>query len=118
MKKYTLEEARKIVMKCAKQYEKNLMNKRFEIIYRDRVDNQIKDIEVCFGKENYQHLTGVELIDKDGNIRKHTSELFFEKCLRNRLAKNEIKFKLDGTTHLKLEALPVIMYQFHHCYII
>ena len=56
-------------MDCAKQYEKNLLNKNFIIIYRDKLSNQIKDLEVFFGKENYQHLTGIELIDEDGNIR-------------------------------------------------
>lgn len=50
MHSYSLEEARKIVMDCAKQYEKNLLNKNFIIIYRDRLSNQIKDLEVFFGK--------------------------------------------------------------------
>lgn len=83
MHKYTLEEARKIVMALAKQYESNLLNKKYLFIYRDKIDNQIKDIEVRFGKENYQHLTGIELFDKKGNVRQHVAELFFEKCLKN-----------------------------------
>lgn len=109
MYSYTVDEARHIVMKLAKQYEKNLLNKMYIIIYRDRTDNVIKYLEVKFGKENFQHLTGVELIDKQGKIRKNVSELFFEKCLRNRLAKNEICFRKDGITNLKLTALPIIM---------
>ena len=60
MHSYSLEEARKIVMDCAKQYEKNLLNKNFIIIYRDKLSNQIKDLEVFFGKENYQHLKGID----------------------------------------------------------
>lgn len=55
------------------------------------------------------NMTGIEMIDKDGNTRKHVSELFYKKCLSNTLAKNEIQFKRDGTTHLKLAALPVMM---------
>lgn len=109
MHTYTKDEARRIVMNCAKQYNQNLLGKSYLIIYRDRTDNQIKDIEIQFGKENYQHLTGIELIDKDGNARKHVAELFFKKCLSNTLAKDEIQFKRDGTTHLKLAALPVMM---------
>lgn len=109
MHSYSLEEARKIVMDCAKQYEKNLLNKNFIIIYRDRLSNQIKDLEVFFGKENYQHLTGIELIDEDGNIREHVSKLFFEKCIKNTLSKEEFQMKKDGTTNLKLQALPTIM---------
>lgn len=109
MHSYTLEEARSIVMRCAKQYQKNLLNQKFLIIYRDKKDNLIKSLEIFFGKENYQHLTGIELVDKNGNIRNHVSELFYEKCLNNRLRKDEIKVKADGTTNLKLAALPVMM---------
>ena len=109
MNKYTVDEARKIAMECAKIYENNLLNKKFEIIYRDRMDNKIKDIEICFGKENYQHLTGIELVDEEGKVRKHVAELFYDKCVHNRLSKREIKFKDDGTTNLKLAALPVMM---------
>ncbi len=109
MQKYTLEEARKIVLNCAKQYESNLCNKSYIIIYRDRADNIIKDIEVQFLPENYQHLTGIEMVDADGNKREYVSELFYKKCINNTLAKNEIQFKKDGTTHFKLAALPVIM---------
>jgi len=109
MHSYTLDEARSIVMRCAKQYERNLLNQKFLIIYRDKKDNLVKSLEIYFGKENYQHLTGIELIDKQGNIRKHVAELFYEKCVKNRLRKDEIRVKLDGTTSLKLAALPVMM---------
>lgn len=68
MHSYTLEEARSIVMRCAKQYRDNLLDKTFIIIYRDRVDKVIKFLEIYFGAENYQHLTGIELLDKDGNV--------------------------------------------------
>lgn len=66
-------------------------------------------MEIYFGEENYQHLTGIELIDADGRIREHVAGLFFYKCLRNSLKKGEIQFRKDGTTNLKLAALPVIM---------
>ena len=109
MHSYTLEEARGIVMRCAKQYKRNLLNQLFLIIYRDRKDNQVKSLEIYFGKENYQHLTGVELVDQYGYIRHHVAELFYEKCVSNRLRKDEIKLRADGTTDLKLAALPVMM---------
>ena len=109
MHSYTKDEARRIVMECAKKYKENLLNKKYIIIYRDRQDNSIKFFEIYFGKENYQHLTGIELIDSNGKVRKHVAGLFFDKCLNNRLAKNEIQFKKDGTTILKLQALPVMM---------
>jgi len=109
MHSYTLEEARSIVMRCAKQYEKNLLEQLFLIIYRDKKDNQVKSLEIYFGKENYQHLTGLELVDRHGNIRHHVAELFYEKCVSNRLRKDEIKLRTDGTTNLKLAALPIMM---------
>ena len=96
-------------MRCAKQYERNLLKQLFLIIYRDRKDNQVQSLEIYFGKENYQHLTGVELIDRRGHIRHYVSELFYEKCVSNRLRKDEIKLRTDGTTNLKLAALPVMM---------
>ena len=109
MHSYTLEEARSIVMRCAKQYRDNLLGKTFIIIYRDRVDNLMKFLEIYFGSDNYQHLTGIELLDEEGNVRRHVAELFFDKCLNNRLVKNEIQFKPDGTTNLKLAALPTMI---------
>ncbi len=46
MQSYTLEEARRIVMQCAKQYQENLLDKLFILIYRDRSDNQVKAFEL------------------------------------------------------------------------
>ena len=42
-------------------------------------------------------MTGIELVDKRGNVRKHVAELFYEKCIKNKLRKDEIKIKQDGT---------------------
>ena len=50
VRSYTVDEARKIVMKCAKEYNRNLAGKKFIIIYRDKVDNGIKFFEIYFGK--------------------------------------------------------------------
>lgn len=109
MHSYTIEEARRIVMKCAKVYNDTLVNKKYIVIYREQIDGKIKFFEICFGKENFQHMTGIELIDEEGKIRTHVAGLFYDKCLNNRLRKDEIRFKKDGTTNLKLAALPVMM---------
>ena len=103
--KYTKEEARRKVLNCAKQYQDKLLNKKLIIIYREREDNQIYYIEVAFYARNYQHLTGLELTDADGNVLYHQAENFYRKCIENKLGINEIRFKTDGTTHLKLSAL-------------
>lgn len=107
--KLTKEDARRRVLNCAKQYQIKLLNKKLLIIYRERQDNTIRYLEVIFHERNYQHLTGVELVDKKGNILRKQSVNFYRKCIENKLGLNEIKFRDDGTTHLKLAALPILM---------
>lgn len=107
--KFTKEDARRRVLNCAKQYQQNFLNKELLVIYRDRQCNNIRYIEVVFHERNYQHLTGLELIDPNGNVLNNQSLNFFRKCMENKLGLDEFRFKKDGTTHLKLEALPVLM---------
>lgn len=107
--KFTKEDARRRVLNCAKLYQQKLINKKFLIIYRERQDNKIHYIEVVFYERNYQHLTGLELIDKNGNALHNQSMNFYRKCIRNKLGLDEFRFKQDGTTHLKLAALPILM---------
>ena len=51
------------MLNCAKQYQQKLLNRKLIIIYRERQNNEIRYIEVVFHERNYQHLTGLELID-------------------------------------------------------
>lgn len=102
------EEARRIVLNCAKLYQQRLLNKKFLIIYRDRKSNQICSIEVVFRERNYQHLTGLELIGKDGHVLYNQSLNFYRKCIENKLGLEEFEFRRDGTAYLKLAALPVL----------
>lgn len=107
--KFTREAARRRVLNCAKLYKSKLLNKKMLIIYRERRDNTVRCIEVAFYERNFQHLTGLELLDEDGNVLHNHSINFFRKCLENKLALDEFRFREDGTSHLKLEALPVLM---------
>ena len=107
--KFTKEDARKRVLNCAKQYQQNLLHKKLLIIFRERQDNSIRFIEVIFHERNYQHLTGLELTNTEGKILQHQSKNFYRKCIENKLGLNEFQFKSDGTSHLKLAALPVLM---------
>ncbi len=107
--KYTKNDARKKVLNCAKLYQQKLLNKKLLIIYRDRTDNNIHYIEVLFRDRNFQHLTGLELVDKNGNVLRNQSLNFYRKCINNKLSNQEIQFKSDGTTPLKLDALSSIM---------
>lgn len=107
--KFTKEDARRRVLNCSKQYQKTLVGKKLLIIYRERKDNAIHYVEVAFYKRNYQHLTGLELIDETGNVLRNQSMNFYRKCVENKLGLEEFQFKQDGTAHLKLAALPVLM---------
>ena len=106
--KFTKEKARRIVLNCAKLYQSRLLHKKLLIIYRERRNNEIRYIEVIFHARNYKHLTGLELIGKDGTILPHQSMNFYRKCIENKLGLNEFCFRKDGTSHLKLAALPVL----------
>lgn len=107
--KFTKEDARRRVLNCAKQYQQNFLNKKLLIIYRDKQCNNIRYIEVIFHERNYQHLTGLELIDSNGNLLSNQSLNFYRKCMENKLGLGEFRSKKDGITHLKLEALPMLM---------
>lgn len=106
--KFSKEDARKRVLNCAKQYQSKLLNKKLLIIYREQRDNSICFIEIMFHERNFQHLTGLELVDKNGNVLKNQSVNFYRKCIENKLGLHEFEFKKDGTTQLKLAALPVL----------
>ena len=108
MTKYTLQEARHIVINCAKQYQKVLENKEFLIVFRDRNDSKVKSIDLVFLSKNYQHLSGMNLVDAEGKVIEHHSEDFYRKCVENKLGISEIGFRDDGMSHLKLQALPAI----------
>lgn len=82
--KFTKEDARRNVLNCAKQYQKKLLNKKFLVIYRERRDSMIRYIEVVFYERNYQHLTGLELIDREGNVLRKQSVNFYRKCIENK----------------------------------
>lgn len=105
---YTKKEALRIIIATAKEYAKMLEGLNYLFIYRNRCDNDIEYFETVFLPRNYQHLTGIEFLDGAGNLRKN-SVFFYGKCLDNALTEDEIRFKEDGTTPLKLEALPKLV---------
>lgn len=48
-------------------------------------------------------------INKNGNVLRNQSVNFYRKCVENKLSIDEFQFKRDGTTQLKLEALPTLL---------
>lgn len=106
---YTLKQAVSVAIKCGKEYKKKLANVKILIIYRNRENNEIESMEIVFRPSNFQHLTGLQLLDNQGNQKKNCSVEFYHKCTGNNLKTTEIRFKEDGTTPLKLDALPSLM---------
>lgn len=106
---YTLKQAVSVAIKCGREYKRKLANTKILVIYRNRENNEIESIEIVFRPSNFQHLTGLILVDKQGNPKKNCSVEFYHKCTGNNLNIAEVRFKDDGTTPLKLDALPSLM---------
>ncbi len=105
---YTKKEALQIIIATAKEYAKTLEGLNYLFIYRNRCSNEIEYFEAVFLPRNYQHLTGIEFLGAEGNLQKN-AVFFYHKCLSNTLTEEEIRFKKDGTSPLKLEALPKLV---------
>ena len=100
---FTKLDAIKVICNAAKTYHKKLANRNFLIIYKNRSNNAIENFEALFLPRNFLHLTGLSYINP-----KNSSD-FYTKCLSNNLSENDFTFKEDGTTDLKLKALPQIV---------
>ena len=96
------EEILKKVINLAMLYEQTLRNKKLLFISKSK-GNKIEMIEVMFKKENFFHLTGLNL--KNKNI---SSSLFYQSCLNHKLSVEDFEIK-DRTTNLKLEIFPQII---------
>ena len=105
---FTKKEAVRIVTSAAKDYQEILSGMNYLFIYRERSNNSVRFFETVFLPRNFQHLTGLELLDGDGSIVKKPL-LFYERCLNRKLSEDDIAFRSDGTTRFKLEALPRIV---------
>lgn len=111
MKTYSKTEAISIIVNCAKRYEKELLGNTILLICQKKFDNSIYCIEFNFYEHNFLHLTGVKLnktiFNETENIKIANS--FFNKCLKGRLNSQDINFKENGVTQLKLHVLPKLI---------
>ena len=107
-KTFDKKDAIRIVSAAAKEYQKNLEGQNLIFIYKNRQNNKIEFFESIFRANNFQHLTGLEQIDEKHKLIKN-ADLFYQKCLNNKLKETEIREKDDGTIPLKLKALPQIV---------
>ena len=100
MIKYSENDAIKVILNCAKQYEEYLLNRKFLFIYRGK-QGEYGHIEVLFRPKHFMHLTG------SGQVEDKTAIHFFSKCIDNTLTAKDI-IKTD-MMDLKLAVLPGLM---------
>jgi hypothetical protein len=105
---YTKKEALKIVIATAKEYHRILEGINYLFIYRNRKNNCVEFFESVFLPRNFLHLTGLEYVNSEGKVQNNAID-FYNKCIKNILVEEEIRFKADGTTSLKLQALPKLV---------
>lgn len=106
--KLKLKNAIRVITSAAEKYHHSLEGYNYIFIFKNRSTNQIEYFESIFLSRNFQHLTGLEFIDSQGNLLYNPTQ-FYQKCVNRTLKENEIRFKSDGTTELKLQALPLVV---------
>lgn len=111
-KKYIIE----ALTEWVKLYDKNLANKNVLFIYTHQKNkanlsnfNSFDFLETRFTRGNFQHLTGIQLVGKNGEILKNQSNRFYEKCMNGKLSPKDFIVKNKSTTILKLKALPMMV---------
>lgn len=105
---YEKKAAIRIITSAARDYKNLLEGNNYIFIYKNRQKNCIEYFEAAFLARNFQHLTGLDYIDSSGSSIINALD-FYRKCLNRQLKESEIRFKSDGTTSLKLTALPMII---------
>lgn len=101
-RKTAKDEALRQIINLATLYEQTLRNKKILFITKSH-NGKFENIEVMFKKENFFHLTGLKL--KNKNI---SPSLFYQACLNHKLSARDFEFK-GKTTNLKLEIFPQII---------
>ena len=108
MKRYTPQEAVRILTNAAKAYQENLVGRTFIVIYHDANTNTTTYRRLKFNPSNFQHLTGIRYAD---NI---SPKVFYAMCLNHRLSPTKLKFDPNGFTHMKLSVLPYLPELLYH----
>lgn len=101
-------EAIRKLSQAAKTYDKLLCGKNLLIIFNNPSKPLLVETKAI--PANFLHLTGMEA-DKDNILKdvedqnSNYKEIFYQKCLNNKLRFNDFEFKRDGTTEQKLDCL-------------
>lgn len=91
----TKEKLLKSIKEAKNIFDKTLLNKSFLYIYKNKITSQIEFFEMKCSKNNFLHLTGVET--------KLNGKMFYSALDENKLSLEEIDYKSNGTTRLKLD---------------
>lgn len=97
-------DALQIIIRCAKEYSNNLENKHILFLYSDK-NKCTHFFEAVFLPRHFQHFTGTKYNRKIIG----SSIDFYNLCLKNRLSLDGFEMSKDGTTQMKLQALPALM---------
>lgn len=113
-KHYSMEEAVRISIRCALDYQKSLENKNYIFIYENRKTGYIEFFEAVFLPRHFMHLTGLNYTEKyrkELNLKKNEQGAgnFYDECISKTINSDNVQEKTDGTTSLKLEALPQLI---------
>ena len=100
MAKLNKDDVLKTIIKSANLYKKNLVNKNFLIVSKNR-NEPYNFWELIFEKKQFLHLVGVKT-----NL---SSKHFYTKATTKKLSINDFEPRTDGTTELKLAVLPTLM---------
>ena len=100
MAKLNKDDVLKTIIKSANLYKKNLVNKNFLIVSKNR-NEPYNFWELKFEKKQFLHLVGVKT-----NL---SSKHFYTKATTKKLSINDFEPRTDGTTELKIAVLPLLM---------
>ncbi|MCR5726910.1 MAG: hypothetical protein K6G24_05540 [Lachnospiraceae bacterium] len=106
--KYTKETGLSVIIRYSKRYHDTLANRRYLIIFRDPEQNRLEALEVYFSSKNYQHLTGLDMVDRNGKIREHCAKEFFDKCTNATITAKDVEIHDRSVFDMKVENLPCV----------
>ncbi|MCD8110415.1 MAG: PBECR4 domain-containing protein [Clostridiales bacterium] len=110
---YTKEEAIQRVVSCAEIYRDELNKRNLLFVCMDK-HKKLSYFEVAFYNYNFMHLTGLRPCNrKSDNSTANTDRLsavvFYDRCISHKLSPDDFDFSDQGTTPLKLDALPLVI---------
>lgn len=89
-----------------KNFKKHLAYKKYMFVFQDTYDNKFKSLELSFHPRNYMHLTGLILVDNNGEPKRNSAMEFYKKCTEYPfLTESDVKFSNPDIIDLKMNAL-------------